>query len=163
MNNRPNLPRSLTCREKIILYLVSNGSKGISIHKTKVGEEHSHEDGTPKDLVNSNLECNILGSSSLDLAIQPVVEVMSRRTMVEKSKGRKSNESFHIESSFGDENLKREKCKSKEKGRKRKNGELRDFLCIGVIHHHDPVSFGYDVCVFVFHCFSSPLTFSYLC
>jgi len=77
VDNRPDLPRSLASREEVILDLVANRRERITIAKSKVGKEDSHENGAPEDLINSNLKGNIFGASSLDLAIEPVVEVVS--------------------------------------------------------------------------------------
>ena len=47
----------------------------------------------------------MLGFSSNDLTIEPVVEVVSRGSVVEETKGRKSDETSHIEWSSTDEDL----------------------------------------------------------
>lgn len=59
----------------------------------------------PNDLIKGYFHGNVLGLSSWDLLIKPVVEVVSRGTVVEETKGRQSDESLHIEGSSGDENL----------------------------------------------------------
>jgi hypothetical protein len=74
----PDLPASLTGDQEILLDLLTNDGERVSVYQTKVREEHSHKDRAPKNLINANLQGNILGTSSLDLAIQPVVEVVSR-------------------------------------------------------------------------------------
>ena len=105
MNNWPDLPRSLACREEIILDLVANGGWSVAIYKSKVGEENSHENRAPKDLINSNLEGNIGRTSSLDLAIEPIVEIMTRWSVVEEAKGGKTDESLQVEWTTRDEDL----------------------------------------------------------
>lgn len=105
MNNRPDLPRSLASREEVVLDLVSDDSEGISVDKSKVGEEDSHEDRAPEDLVDSNLESDILSSSSGDLVVKPVVEVVTRRSVVKETEGRKRKETLHVECSSRDEDL----------------------------------------------------------
>jgi hypothetical protein len=50
-------------------------------------------------------KCNRFSVLSWNLGIQPVVERMTRRTVVEETKGRKSNESFPVEWTTPDENL----------------------------------------------------------
>jgi hypothetical protein len=105
VNNRPDLPRSLASREEVVLDLVTNDSEGISVDKSKVGEEDSHEDRAPEDLVDSDLEGDILGSGSGDLVVKPVVEVVTRRSVVKETKCRKRKEALHVECSSGDEDL----------------------------------------------------------
>lgn len=112
VDNRPHLPRSLACTEEIVLDLVSNGGQRISVDQSKVAEEDTHEDGAPHGLVNGNLEGNILGFGSWDVAVQPVVEVVSRRSVVDETEERKSKETLHIEWSSTDENLGKEVTKS---------------------------------------------------
>jgi hypothetical protein len=48
VNNRPNLPRSLAGRKKIILDFASNGGKGVAVDQTEVSEEDGHEDGAER-------------------------------------------------------------------------------------------------------------------
>mmetsp|Transcript_20593 Transcript_20593/g.34126 ORF Transcript_20593/g.34126 Transcript_20593/m.34126 type:complete len:224 (-) Transcript_20593:47-718(-) len=110
--NRPDLPRSLASREEVVLDFVSNGREGISVDKSKVGEEDSHKDWAPKDLVNSDLEGDVLGISSGDFVVEPVVEVVTRRTVVKETEGRKREETLHVEGALGDENLSEEISKS---------------------------------------------------
>jgi hypothetical protein len=105
VDNWPNLPRSLASREEVILDLVTNRRERIAVAKSKIGKEDSHENGAPEDLINSNLEGNIFGASSLDLAIEPVVEVVSRWSVVEETKGRKRDESLNIEWTSSNEDL----------------------------------------------------------
>lgn len=106
MHNWPDLPGSLAGAEKVGLDLGSNGGERISVHQAKIGEEDTHENGAPQDLVNSNLESNILAVSSGNLLVKPVVEIVTRRTVVDETKDRKSNESLPVEWSSSDENLK---------------------------------------------------------
>ena len=65
----PDLPGSLACREQVILNLVSNGCHAISVDQTQVCEKDSHENGAPEDLINCDLEGNVLAAGSRDLAI----------------------------------------------------------------------------------------------
>jgi hypothetical protein len=69
MHNRPDLPTSLACREQVVLNLVGNGAKRVTIDKAKVREEDSHENGAPKDLVNRDLASNVLGRLSWNLLV----------------------------------------------------------------------------------------------
>lgn len=78
MDNGPDLPTSLAGTQEVVLDLVADDGERVSVYQTKVGEEDSHKDRAPQDLVNTNLQCNVLGTSSLDLVIQPAVEVVSR-------------------------------------------------------------------------------------
>ena len=45
VDNRPDLPGSLTGTEEVVLDLVSNGNHRVTVHQTKVGKENTHEDG----------------------------------------------------------------------------------------------------------------------
>jgi hypothetical protein len=74
----PDLPASLAGSQEILLDLLTDDGERVSVYQTKISEEDSHKDRAPQDLINANLQGNILGTSSLDLAIQPVVEVVSR-------------------------------------------------------------------------------------
>jgi hypothetical protein len=97
MDDWPDLPGSLTCGEKVVLDLLSDGSKRITVDQTKVGEEDGHKDWTPNNLVEQNLEGDRLGILSWYLLVKPVVEVVTGWTVVEETKGRKSEESLPVE------------------------------------------------------------------
>jgi hypothetical protein len=86
MHQRPDLPRTLASSEQVVLNFVLNHIERITIGQTQISEEDRHEDRAPEQLVNSNLQCNMLGLGSWDLAVEPVVEVMSRRSMVDETK-----------------------------------------------------------------------------
>jgi len=77
VDNWPNLPRTLYGSEKIILDFISNSWETVSGNKSEVGEENSHEEWTPDDLIDEYLGCNCLTVGSRDLFVEPVVEVMS--------------------------------------------------------------------------------------
>jgi hypothetical protein len=74
----PDLPASLTGDQEILLDLLTNDGERVSVYQTKIREENGHEDRAPEDLINTNLQGNVSSTSSLDLVIQPVVEVVSR-------------------------------------------------------------------------------------
>ena len=59
----------------------------------------------PDNLIKSNLSGNLLGLGSLDFLVEPVVEVVSRRSVIQESESRKSNESLPVESSSSDKDL----------------------------------------------------------
>ena len=105
VNNGPDLPRSLASGKKVILDLFSDSREGISVDQSKVSEENSHEDGAPDDLIKGNLHGDLLSFASLNEFVEPVVEVVSRRSVVKESKGRKSDETLHVEWSSADEDL----------------------------------------------------------
>ena len=109
VDNRPDLPRSLAGRKQVVLDLVSNGSEGVSVDQTKVSEEDSHEKWAPDDLIKGNLHGNLLSFRSFNEFVKPVVEVVSRRSVVQETESRKSDESLHVEWSAGDEDLSRKK------------------------------------------------------
>mmetsp|Transcript_18724 Transcript_18724/g.43486 ORF Transcript_18724/g.43486 Transcript_18724/m.43486 type:complete len:150 (-) Transcript_18724:297-746(-) len=105
MDKRPNLPGSLAGAEQVVLDLVANGRKSVSVDKSKVGEEHGHENGAPDKLVNGHLDCDVLGLRSLNLSVKEVVKVVARRSMVQETKGRKSDESLPVEWTSADKYL----------------------------------------------------------
>ena len=113
MDNGPDLPRSLACRKKVVLDLGANGAEGVSVDQTKVGEEDGHEHGAPDDLVKGNLHGNSLSVRSWDRFVQPVVEVVSRGSVVQETKGGKGDESLDIEGTSRDEDL---RSKNDKKG-----------------------------------------------
>jgi hypothetical protein len=105
VHNGPDLPGSLAGGQQIILDLVANGVEGVAVAEAQVGEEYRHEDGAPQDLINANLEGHVLSAGSLDLAVEPVVEVVSRGSVVDETKDRKSHEALPIEGSARNEDL----------------------------------------------------------
>ena len=105
VNNRPDLPRSLASCEEIVFDLASNSSEGVTVDEAKVGEENRHENWAPKDLVNENLFGDRSSILSGDLVIKKVVEVVTGRSVVEKTECGKSDESLHVESTSRNENL----------------------------------------------------------
>ena len=105
VDNGPDLPRSLHSGEKIVLDLGTDGGERVTVDETKVSEEDSHKDGAPDDLIKSNLGCDGLAIASGDEVVEPVVEVVSRGSVVKEAKGRKSDEALHVEGSSGDEDL----------------------------------------------------------
>jgi len=105
VNNRPDLPRSLASRKEIVFDLASNSSEGVTVDESKVGEENRHENWAPKDLVNENLFGDRSSILSGDLVIKKVVEVVTGRSVVEKTECGKSDESLHVESTSRNENL----------------------------------------------------------
>ena len=107
VDNGPDLPRTLACGKKIVLDLGSDSGEGVTVDQSKVGEEDSHEDGAPDNLIESNLGGDGLSVASWDEVIEPVVEVVSRGSVVKETKGGKGDESLHVEWSTRDENLQR--------------------------------------------------------
>ena len=105
VNNRPDLPRSLAGSEKIGLDLGTNGSETVTVDKSQVGEEDGHENWAPCDLVDEDLLGDRSSVLSGDLGVEPVVEIVTRRSMVEKTKSGESDESLDIESTSGNEDL----------------------------------------------------------
>ena len=105
VNGGPDFPRSLASRKKIGLDLGSNGSDRVSVDESEVGEEDGHEKWAPHGLVDKDLFGNGRTVLSGDLGIKPVVEVVARRSVVEKTEERKSDESLDVERTSGDEDL----------------------------------------------------------
>ncbi len=85
MDNGPHFPRSLTCGEQVIFNLGTNGGEGISVDKSEVRKEDTHEDRAPEELIDGNLSEDGGGISSRDFVIKPVVEVVSRWAVVDES------------------------------------------------------------------------------
>ena len=111
MHQGPDLPGSLTGGEQVILDLVANGGKGISIAQAQVGEKDSHKEGAPQGLVNKDLEGDNLARSTFDFAVQPVVKVVTRGTVVQETKGRQGDESLHVKRSTTDKDLQKNQYK----------------------------------------------------
>ena len=105
MHHWPHLPRSLASGEQVILDFVTNGGEGISVDKSEVGEENTHEDWTPDDLIDGNLREDRDGISSWDFVVEPVVEVVSRRAVVDETEERKSGKTLVINGSSSNEDL----------------------------------------------------------
>ena len=105
VDNGPHFPGPLASSEQVILNLVSDGWQGVSVHQTQVREEDSHENWAPKDLIDGNLHEDILSVLSGNLAIQPIVEVMARWSVVEETEGREGDEALHVERSTRNEDL----------------------------------------------------------
>ena len=85
MDNGPHFPRSLTCGKQVILNLGTNGGEGISVDKSEVTKEDTHENRAPEELIDGNLSEDGGGIGSRDFVIKPVVEVMSRWAVVDES------------------------------------------------------------------------------
>ena len=109
VNNGPYFPRSLASCEEIALDLVDDGGEGIAVHQTQVSEEDGHENRAPDELVDTNLQCDMVGFLSFNLLIEPVVEEVTRGTVVNETKDTESDESLHVEGSAADEDLSRRK------------------------------------------------------
>ena len=105
MNKRPNLPRSLYSSKQITLDFVSNCSKRVSIDKTKVCKEYTHEDWTPKDLVDCYFCRNGSSICSLDFGVEPVVKVVSGWSVVDESEYGEGYKSLDVKSRLYNEEL----------------------------------------------------------
>lgn len=81
----PDLPGPLAGAEEVVLDLGGDGSDTVAVDEAKVGEEDGHEDGAPEDLIDGDLGEDGLGVGSLDLGIEPVVEVVARGSVVDKT------------------------------------------------------------------------------
>ena len=106
VHNGPDLPRTLASRQEVVLELVANHGKTVTVDETQVGEENSHEAGAPEKLINGNLEGNVLGFLAGNLAVKPVVEIVTRGTVVDETKDGESDETLHVEWATTDEKLK---------------------------------------------------------
>jgi len=105
VHNWPHLPGSLAGGEQVILDLVANGGEGISVNKSEIGEENTHEDGAPEELIYGNLSEDVDGLCARDFFVEPVVEVVSRGAVVDESKGRQSGKTHVINRSSDNEDL----------------------------------------------------------
>lgn len=91
--------------QEVVLDLVTDGVQGISIDKAEVSEEHAHEDGAPEELINSDLGEDGNGISSRNLLIEPVVEVVSRWSVVDETEEGESSETFPINGASSNKDL----------------------------------------------------------
>merc|ERR1719223_534641 len=105
MNKGPDLPRSLARGEEIRFDFVSNCGERVTVHESKICEEYGHKKWAPEDLVNGHLTEDRLRASTLDLAIKPVVKVMTRRSVVKKSESRKGSKTLPVKRSPSNKNL----------------------------------------------------------
>ena len=101
----PDLPGTLARGEEVVLDLGGDGSDAVAVDEAKVGEEDGHEDGAPEDLVDGDLGEDGLGVGTLDLGIEPVVEVVAGGSVVDKAKDAEGDESLHVEGTTRDEDL----------------------------------------------------------
>ena len=67
MDTGPYLLRTLARCEQVALDLIPNDGEGVTVHKPKVREENSHEQGAPQDLIDGDLGENSGRSGSLHL------------------------------------------------------------------------------------------------
>lgn len=105
VDDGPDLPGSLAGTEEVGLDLGADGSEAIAVDEAEVGEEDGHEDGAPEDLVDSDLGEDGLGVGSLDLGIEPVVEVVAGGSVVDEAEDGEGDESLHVEGTARDEDL----------------------------------------------------------
>jgi len=105
VDKRPHLPRSLTSRKEVSLDLGADSSERVTADKSEVCEEDRHKNWAPGGLVNDNLFRYRNSILSRDLVVKPVVEIMARRSVVEKTKCRKGDESLHVERTPRNEKL----------------------------------------------------------
>ena len=57
----------------------------ITVDETEIGEEDGHEDGTPYDLIDGNLGEDGAAVGTGDLLVEPVVEVVAGRSVVDET------------------------------------------------------------------------------
>ena len=105
VHERPDLPGSLAGTKEVVLDLVANRSEAISIDESKVGEEDGHEDGAPEDLVNGNLGGDSLGALADNLAVEPVVKVVTRGAVVDESKDGEGDEALPVKGTSSNKDL----------------------------------------------------------
>ena len=101
----PDLPGTLARGEEVVLDLGGDGSDAVAVDEAKVGEEDGHEDGAPEDLVDGDLGEDGLGVGTLDLGIEPVVEVVAGGSVVNETKDGEGDEPLHVKGTAGDEDL----------------------------------------------------------
>lgn len=105
MHQRPNLPRSLTRRQQIILNLILNHTERVSVDQSEVGEENTHKDGTPDDLIDGHLGEDGDSIGAGNLFVEPVVEVVAGGAVVDEAEEREGGETFPVDGSSSDEDL----------------------------------------------------------
>lgn len=87
MDNWPDFPRTLACLEEVVLDLVADHCERIAVDQSQVCKEDSHKNWAPNDLVECDLHDDVLGCSSFNLFVEPVVKEVTRRSMVQETKG----------------------------------------------------------------------------
>ncbi len=102
---RPDLPGTLAGRQQVVLDLVTDNVEGVAVDQTQIGEKDAHKDGAPEQLVNGNLEGHMLGLGTGNLVVEPVVKVVSGRSVVNETKDGKSYKASHIKGTASNENL----------------------------------------------------------
>lgn len=105
MHHRPNLPGTLTRRQQIILNLILNHTERIPVDQSEVGEENTHEDGTPDDLVDGHLGEDGDGIGAGNLFVEPIVEEMAGGAVVDEAEEGEGGETFPVDGSSGDKDL----------------------------------------------------------
>mmetsp|Transcript_32928 Transcript_32928/g.72238 ORF Transcript_32928/g.72238 Transcript_32928/m.72238 type:complete len:89 (+) Transcript_32928:497-763(+) len=85
MDEGPDLPATLTGAEEVVLDLGTDGTETVSVDEAEVGEEDGHEDGTPNELIDGDLGEDGAAVGAGDLVIEPVVEVVAGRSVVEET------------------------------------------------------------------------------
>ena len=105
VNNWPHLPRSLTGREKIILDLLPNDRERVPVDQAKIGEEDRHEDRTPEELVDGHFREDGDGIRAWNLLVEPIVEVVTRWTVVDEAEEGEGGKTLVVDGSSSDEDL----------------------------------------------------------
>jgi len=105
VNNRPDLPGTHTRAQQVVLDLVDDDGNAIAVHDAQIREEYCHEDGTPDKLVEEELLNDGDGFLALDPFVEPVVEEMSRRTVVRETEEGEGDEPLPVEWTGSDEDL----------------------------------------------------------
>ena len=105
MDQRPHLPGTLARCQEVRFDLVADNCKGVSIHKSKVSEKHTHKDGAPDDLIDCNFRKNRNSIGSGDLLIEPIVEVMAGWAVVNEAEEGKCCEALPINGTSSNEDL----------------------------------------------------------
>ena len=105
VDDGPDLPGSLAGAEEVGPDLGSDGGEAVAVDEAEVGEEDGHEDGAPEDLVDGDLGEDGLGVRTLDLGVEPVVEVVAGGSVVDESEDGEGDEALHVKGSSGEEDL----------------------------------------------------------
>lgn len=85
--------------------LLPNDRERVPVDQAKVGEEDRHEDGTPEELVDGNFREDGDGIRAWNLLVEPIVEVVTRWTMVDKTEEGEGCKTLVVDGSSSDEDL----------------------------------------------------------
>ena len=85
--------------------LLPNNRERVPVDQAKVGEEDRHEDRTPEELVDGNFREDGDGIRAWNLLVEPIVEVVTRWTVVDEAEEGEGGKTLVVDGSSSDEDL----------------------------------------------------------